>query len=390
MNRGYNVYYDVLNTYQYMALYRSRDPNFFSTERGIDMASATARGINALAELIATPAPAVYYACTGTSSTMYYPTDFITYDTLIDVDHGVGPHGETCAMTAPSALGLGDAEPLFLGFTEDFTEWQFSFLGTYWDKENSIFLLTLPSVRYVRVNGAEDYRNYSVSLFRVYRPEVLGLLEGLIRYDYGQIASRITDNAGKATLTPLNVVDPTQALTDVGYIPGGSGSATGQNVLPSVARNLQREALLFGLARLSSPLDEELDFSKYARVWVKGAVDELFSETDWQALPAADRAECQPESSQFTFRSLRATEGVGAGQHDIGWQLVTDCVYRQQQLADARQALADAQAAPIPDQRTIDDAQRKVDIADTNMGAATQMLQYTRMVNYLFEHGVEL
>jgi hypothetical protein len=390
INRGYSIYYDVLNTYQYMVLYRSRDPNFFNTDRGVDMASAVGRGLNAMAELIATPEPATYYSCTDGVNTMYYPTGFIIYDPIIDVDHGRGPNGETCAMTSPSALGLGDSQPLFLGFTEDYVDWTFSFLGTYWDKENAIFLLTQPSVRYVRVNGAEDFRNYSVSLFRVYRPEVLGLLEGLIRYDYGQIASRITDNGGTATLSPLNVVDPNAPLSDVGYLPGGGpGSPPGsQNVLPSVARNLQRESLLFGLARLSSPLDQELDFGKYSRVWVRGAVDDLFSDADWAAFAAGDKAECQPESSNVTYRALRAADGVGAGLHDIGWQLVTDCANRKQRLIDAQADLATAITGGDP--RTIDDAQRQVDIADINLGAASQMLQYVRLVHSLFEHGVEL
>ncbi len=391
INRGYQIYYDVLNTYQYMVLYRSRDPNFFSTDRGVDMASATARGLNAIAELIATPEPATYYPCTPTvGPTMYYPPGFIIYDPIIDVNNGRGPNGETCAMTSPTALGLGDSQPLFLGFTEDYTDWTFSFMGTYWDKENAIFLLTQPSVRYIRVNGAEDFRNFSVSLFRVYRPEVLGLLEGLIRYSYPQIASRITDNAGVATLSPLAIVDPTRPLDDVGYPGGGPGSPPGQAVLPSVARNLQREALLFGLARLSSPLDQELDFGKYSRVWVRGAVDDLFSETQWTAFPAGDRAECQPESSAVTYRALRASVGVGAGDHDIGWQLVNDCATRKTELETAQQDLEDALNAPTPDPRVIDDAQRQVDIAEINLGAAAQMLQYVRLVHSLYEHGVEL
>ncbi len=394
INRGYSVYYNVLNTYQYMVLYRSRDPNFFATDRGIDMASATARGLNAMAELIATPEPATYYACTpqlpATGPTMYYPAGFIIYDPIIDVDHGEGPNGEECLMTAPTSLGLGDSQPLFLGFTEDYVDWTFSFMGNYWDKESAIFLLTQPSVRYVRVNGAEDFRNYSVSLFRVYRPEVLGLLEGLIRYDYKQISSRITDDGGIATLSPIAIVDPSAPLTDVGYIPGTGPSAPpgSESVLPSVARNLQREAMLFGLARLSSPLDQELDFGKYSRVWVRGAVDDLFSDAQWAAFAAGDKAECQPESSAVTYRALRTSEGIDAGTHDIGWQLVTDCANRKTQLTTAQNDLATAIGGGDP--RTIDDAQRKVDIAEINLGAAAQMLQYVRLVHSLYEHGVEL
>ena len=101
-------------------------------------------------------------------------------------------------------------------------------------------------------------------------------------------------------------------------------------------------------------------------------------------------ASSQPESSAVTYRALRASEGVGAGQHDIGWQLVTDCANRKTQLADAQQALDDALNAPTPDPRTIDDAQRQVDIAEINLGAAAQMLQYVRLVHSLYEHGVEL
>ncbi|MBC7792692.1 MAG: hypothetical protein H7Z43_03205, partial [Clostridia bacterium] len=128
INRSYTVFYDVLNTYQYMILYRSRDPAFLTSDRGIDMASATARGVNALAEIIAMPAPSTYYPCTDTTTsvTMSYPLGLILYDPVVNSTTGKGPNGENCVMTTPVTLALGDSQPLFLGFTEDYIEWTFS------------------------------------------------------------------------------------------------------------------------------------------------------------------------------------------------------------------------------------------------------------------------
>ncbi len=122
-----------------------------------------------------------------------------------------------------------------------------------------MFLLTSPYVHAISKSiGAEDFRNYSVSLYRVYRPELLKLFEGLIRYDYTKISSNIVDNAGTAqVLTPIVIADPAQPLTETGYFPPGPAGATqpDTNIIPTIARNLQRDALLFALsARLTSPL----------------------------------------------------------------------------------------------------------------------------------------
>lgn len=385
INRSYSIYYDVLNTYQYMVLYRSRDPSFLSSDRGIDMASATARGLNALAELIAMPEPSTYYPCTATDGKiMSYPLGSIVYDPVVDPLTGAGPFGETCTMTTPMALALGDSQPLFLGFTEEYLDWTFSYLGTFWDKENAIFLLTQPSVRYLRVNGIEDYRSYSVSLYRAYRPEVSKLLEGLALYDYDAVASQVSGSEGLGTVTPLAIIDPTKPLGQ-GAVP----DTTGPKVLPALARNLQREALLFGLARLTSPLDSTLDFGASARVWQAGAVDDLYSEAQWNAFPGSIKAECVPESSRVTYRALRSGEMSSDGRtHDVGYDLVMKC----QQRVDAYNAADAAYDAAVTggDERLISDALVARDRAELEMGAATQMLQFVRLVNSLYEHGIEL
>jgi hypothetical protein len=329
---------------------------------------------------------------------MYYPIGDIIYDPIADVDHGKGPQDsqigkdEVCYMTAPTQLGLGDANPLFLGFTEDFVDWTFTFMGTYWDKQSMLFLLTSPYVRYIKVNGAEDFRNFSVSLYRVYRPELLNLFEGMIRYDFSRFSSTIVDNSGTAQLTPIVVADPAQPLTETGYFPPGSPSVpAGQNVIPTVARNLQRDALLFALARLTSPLDEEVDFDNYARVWVRGAVDELFNDIQFAAF-GANGIECQPESSQTTFRAVRAAAEVDAGgaPHDIAYNLVADCAARLAEFKAADAALTDAKTNHASDAILNANAQRAWDLADQNLTAAGQMLQYTRLIGQIFEHGVEL
>lgn len=398
--RGYSIFRDVLMTYQYMYLYRAQDDNFLNTDLGKDMATAVADGFNLLSEVLAMPTPGTYYKCDegGGGDQVYYPGGYIYFSPLVDPNVGTAIEGETCDMNATMKLQLGESEPLFLGFSEDFVEWTFTYLGTYWDKQSAIEVLTDPRAQFFRVNQVEDFRLYSVSPYRVYDREILNLMNGLIRYDRKALASRVDDSTPNSPrVVPRALVDSSQPLVDFENPPPPQ-SSTLPVVIPALARNLQRTALLYGTAFLTSPLDDTLDFAKHTRVWVKGAFDDVAA---FDAVNPASRAECTMPDVGVTYRAIKVADASNIS--NIGFDMVNECAAFRTSYDTALGDLQTAQAAlaaaisndpndpAIPDlQDDVRSAQVDVENAEFDLGVVQQMLQYTRIVHALYEHGIEL
>lgn len=407
LSRGYNIFRDVVTTYQYMYLYQSHDANFLTaTDEGADMAAAVAKGINLMTEVIAMPEPGTYFRCADDvdadgvmdpieefENPIYFPSFNIAYNPLENVDTGKGPDGELCDMNRGLGLSLGDSQPLFLGFTdEDFTTWTFSFLGTYWDKQAALRELADPTARFFRVNGVEDARTFSVSLYRLYQPEILEVLTNLIRYDRKKLASRLDEVMGPAVM-PFHLVNPN--------LPLGNGVAIPTDVpaiYPGLARNLQRVGVVLGTALLTSPLDSSLDFAKYTRVTLRGSYDDFGTESDFQALLlAGDAAECTLPESGLTYRGRKGPESFNSGPtHFVGFEMVQDCATQVQALLDAETELAikEAQLATDPTNPIFiserDKAETSRSAQKVRLARVQQMLQYIRLVHSIYEHGVGL
>jgi hypothetical protein len=385
VDRGSDVFRDVVTTYQYMYLYRDqqekilgRGVSFFDTDLGKDMATAVANGLNMMGEVLASPEPGYYYACTDAANQVsYYPLGYLDYDPAASgadaKRYAQGPNGSRCDLESKTYLGAPDAQPLFLDFTDDFTDWTFSYVGNYWDKQAAVYELADPTAVYYRINGFEDWRRYSVSLYRLYNKEVLGVMDRLIRYDLMGLASRI-DTTGFSEDNRVSHVSPV-ALVDV-QSPVGTPAVpvSSGKVVPSMARNLQRFSLLIGNAMLSSPFDTEMDFSKHTRVFLKGALDDISTYTS-----ASQRAECTLPTGGQTYRAVKVAEGT-----NIGYDLVSECARYASELAQAKAVASTATGDALAE------AQKNISRASSQLARLEQILQYTRLIHLAYEHGAEL
>ena len=382
LDRGYATFRDVVTTYQYMVLYRAHEAQLFGgklfdTDLGVDMATAVARGLNFMSEVVAMPEPGTYYGCNDENDrVVYYPEEAIAYDPTIDAEVGTGLSGEVCDMLNPHTVALGDAQPLFLDFTGDYVTWTFSYLGTYWDKLSALQELTDPFALFFRTNVVEDWRAFSVSLYQLYNKEILDFFASVIAYDRLALASHFDPVAGE--MMPRQLVAEDQPLgaapaADGGDVPGEEGS-----IFPGMARNMQRYAILFGTALLTSPLDANLDFSKHTRVALEGAYDDiaLFDDPAF----AGEVAACTLPLSGFTYRAATVLDG-----NNIGYDMVETCA---DDAADYRAALEAQQAAATTEERAR--ADEALAIASSNLAEDEQVLQYMRIVHLIFEFGAEL
>ncbi len=451
MGRSYRYFREIITAYQYMYLYRSTQDemfdgaSFFETDLGQDMATAVGNGINMMAEVIAMPEPGRYYKCTNDDGNVfYYPSNMVSYSALEQPDPtnhvGYGLDRETCVFADTNRDGvtddsvvpvLGQVQPLFLDLTDDFVTWGWKYIGTYWDKMYAIRELTDPWARFYRVNSAEDWRMYSVSPYRLYSKEILCIMSGLIQYDRKSLATVVDVTDDRINLQPKRVVDLTRSLETSAQAP--AAGETAPVIIPALARNLQRTAMLYGMALLTSPLDSTLDFAKHTRVVLDGGYDDVGDfeaslcgggtnswtcgqiagcEWDATALTCNDpvgtltTASCTIPVSGKVFKAKQNQDG-----YNIAYDLVTECAaaaeyletheYEDVRVAyDAWQAARDdlsGAADPVAAQADIDakrtifrDKSRDWSKARITLIVNEQLLQYTRLVHLIYEHGAEL
>ena len=394
--------------------------NFFGTDLGQDMATAVGEGFNMMAEVIAMPEPGRYYRCVQEDTTepdfgqvYYYPSWLVSYSSLEQEDlinHiGYGLDREICnradlnsdgTTDDSEVLALGDAQPLFLDFTDDFVTWGWEYVGTYWDKLYAIREMTDPWARFFRVNRQEDRRMYSVSPIRLYHQEIMAMMSGIISYDRKSLASGFDVDESK--VIPKSIVDLQRPL-DGAHIPAEGESSP--MIIPSLARNLQRTAMLYGMALLTSPLDNTLDFAKHTRVVLAGGMDDVgaFEGTSTDGLAISS---CTVPVSGMTYRAKQNRDGF-----NIGYDMVQECADAAEYLNNQdndydyiRQAYDAWQAAKNDFENNGNGTQTDVDVlrrayqdlyrpwsrARSTLTVTEQLLNYTRLVHLIYEHGAEL
>ena len=410
--RGFSAYRGILNTYQYMYMYRANEDKifgttFFETDLGQDMATAVGNGLNMISEIVAMPEPGRYYRCVNpndATDVSYYPSWYISYSSIQQEDStnpiGYGTFREECVMLNSNSelLEVGDTQPLFLNFGEDFVSWEFSYIGTYFDKQDAMWALTYPRAWFPRMNQVVDERSYSISLARLYEPEVLNLLTSMVTRTKKNFASRFVEGIG---FTPAAMVDINQSVDSVGLVTN-DGTAGSAAIIPPLFTNLQRQGVLYGMAFLSSPLDTTLDFSKHTRVVLEGAMDDVGAMEEGQ--PGV--VSCRLLESGQTYRA-RSTGSA----FDIGYQQVEECAQHVETLENITWEMIEAKFtetevakdAYMADQNNIalrdaywdldaeyDLLRRDRSFAYGRYTSIQQMLQYMRRMHLVFEHGIDL
>ncbi|MEE2961424.1 MAG: zinc-dependent metalloprotease [Myxococcota bacterium] len=435
MNRGYGVFRDIVMTYHYLYLYKQQPERFNWTSNGgvfdeghelyEDMLASVEDGLNMMNEVMGIPEPDEYYLCAKCESGykvlnlvdgndngslvtdprkcvlnpdvskrehLYIPytsTEFddnglSNYDCSSDLEAPTGYQTELSLKTQPGV------HPLFLGFTEDYVDWQFSYVGTYWDKQYALMELMDPFARFFRIDQTVDYTAYSIGLNRWF-PGIVDQVANMMvrnRHSIGNTiapfaSAQATEDGSESTFVLEQQLSP---------VFGSSSAQTTPVVLPPLVTNLQRTALLYGMAFLTSPLDQTLDFSKHARVWLKGAEDEVNS-------AGADTIECKVHAAGKTFVALRTggTDDKPLVQ-DASFKLVKSCGVLVSQLAQLETVVADLNSnTPVMgENRGLTDEKRTTkktqlenqkENLEYEIKRVEQFLEYNRLIHRVYEEG---
>lgn len=317
------------NVGQYLYYLRATQPGFTQTDLASDMLSTVAQGLNFVTEVVATPEPIRMCPWPGvTNPKVYIPWYFQpeSCDQYVDINSQYAQDAE--AIQPP----LGDARPSTLGFDSAYEDWYFTWVGSYFDKTNVLIYLGLNRPRFFRFNYDLDVRNYDLSLFRLFEPEIRSFYEKLIAFDYFYIRNTTATEIGswwcrdpndptKASLghfVPRTMLDPETGNPVAGPPAGCEDPAA---IYPTVLANVPFLSMFVAHALFSSDFDSELDMGKSLKVYVVGADDDFVT---WDALspcstaPAGQACYCSLTDSLtgLEYRSIMQPAGI-PGVQDI-------------------------------------------------------------------------
>ncbi len=281
-----------------------------------DMATALANGINLAAEIVSTPRPERMCPWPNVTPPIYISHRFFRGNTCDEY----APIDSAYAIDAQAIdVPLGDSRPVSIGLTEDYEEWGWAYVGSFFDKTNVIYMLGYRRPTLQRFNYSLDFRNYYINLYRLFEPELLEFYDGLMNLDgffireatartLGSYWCRDTDNPNSAYMghfEPRKLLDPVTNTS----LPGPSANCTQPaTIMPAFVTNTPFNAMLAAHALFSSDFDAQLDMGKQLKIYVKGADDDYIS---WGNLPDCESAPANSECICTMVDSLTGLEYRG-------------------------------------------------------------------------------
>ena len=264
-----------------------------------DMASVLGNTLNFATEVMATPEPD--RMCVWTSD----PAVYLPFGFLNDCDQ-YAPLDSPYAIAADAIQPpLGDARPASLQYTEDYEDFDWAYVGSFFDKDSVMFLLGWTRPRLFRFNYELDRRNFFISNYRLFEPELREFYDRLMNFDGFLIRQQTAVELGSywcrssdaPDLAYLGFVEPRRMvdLETLEIFPGPSDECVEPAFLyPSILANIPFNAMFYAHALFSSDFDAQLDMSKELKVFVRGADDDFI---DWSTLPNCIAAD--PSSDCF-------------------------------------------------------------------------------------------
>ncbi|MGF1511376.1 MAG: zinc-dependent metalloprotease [Myxococcota bacterium] len=280
-------------TSQYYQILQSTDPAFEGTDLQADMVGTLLNSMNIMTEVLTIPAPGRYCPnLPGDGTSIGQEIDRPVY--LPGITNGCDPEVDIASLRSRSAidLAMGDGRPEFLDFTNEFEEQQIWYIGSAFDKLDALILWGWTIPRQYRFNYDLDERNFYLSTYRLFEPEMREFYGQLLDLDF-LISIDFALELG--SFWCRNPEHPIHA--DLGYLearrmfevsaesfesfPESSDDCLDPGVIyPSYFINLTDQALLVAHAVLSSDLDQRLDLGKNLKIWGVGAYDEPSSLSD--------------------------------------------------------------------------------------------------------------
>jgi hypothetical protein len=223
-----------------------------NTALGDDLFLASADALNALGDILQTPEPGVHCVTANNPDLLVIPT---------------GSGGNACQAGPQMGIGLPDAKPYYIDFSNDYY-YRVTRTGSLYEKLVALEALTNTEARFFRIDTYADANRFAINFFQIFRDDVVRLLSGVIRNDPRTYGATVLGTSYQTTpvvdlSTWGQVAPPTPDYLKAGAL----------RVDTPVNKTIRYWALLYGLAKLGG-WDSTLDFQNFLNVSVKGSNDD--------------------------------------------------------------------------------------------------------------------
>lgn len=286
----YNYIDTVAQWFYYMSV---SEPDFRGSDLEADMINTLGSGLNMAAEIVATPEPIRMCPWPNSNPTVYLNAAFLN-----DCDEYAPLNGEYAIAAEAIQPALGDARPTTIGLTEDYEDYSWWFVGSYFDKVNVMFMLGYTRPTLFRFNYDLDERFYQISLYRIFEQELDDFYGKMFNLDGFFLRQQTALDLGSfwcrsdvdPTVASLGYFEP-RRMIDVATgerLPGASAECTNPAfIYPDLLANMPYNAMFIAHALYSSDFDAQRDMGKQMKIYVVGADDDFIS---WSSLGNCETA----------------------------------------------------------------------------------------------------
>ncbi len=284
-----------------------------------DLSTAGCLGLNALAGVIATPEPGYFCYSKADNSYRRVSQDYVVegepYQEKyknISMIRSREFRGCESPYTEVNATVVENPEyddlpqdiyiPVGVGkyHSSDFTSnylYSWKRIGSFYDKLAALEAITGTQNQFYRIDEYANLGTYTINYWRVFRKELIDMVSGILLREPSRYAGRWTDKGFEPpTLCNFNVNDPSALETQ------NTDNSAAPVVDPVITETLLNYVIFMGMANMTSSVDETLDFSRYIKVSVKGAVDDI------DYAPGSDIIEWQEPNSGYVYRAAQTLD----------------------------------------------------------------------------------
>ena len=323
----YNFIDTVAQWFYYLSV---ADPTFRGSALEADMVNTLGSGLNMAAEIVATPEPVRMCPWPGVSPTVYLDSRFLN-----DCDAYADLNSQYAIDARAIQPALGDARPTTIGLTEDYEDFTWWFVGSYFDKVNVLYMLGYTRPTLFRFNYDLDERFFQINLYRIFENELDDFYRKMFNLDGFFLRQQTAQDLGSfwcedpsapgvahlGHFEPRRIMDVSTGV----MLPGPSAECANPSfIYPDLLANMPYQAMYVAHSLFSSDFDAQRDMGKSMKVYVVGADDDFAA---WANLPNCEVSQAGEGCycsiiDDLTGLEYRGINLAGADQQSPACQIV--------------------------------------------------------------------
>ncbi|MGB0647297.1 MAG: hypothetical protein ACPGQS_09000, partial [Bradymonadia bacterium] len=319
-----------------------------------DLLEASLVGLNFINQVLGTPEPGAH--CLDEATNTYQNVHSISDEALADCQ----------LLEVPNGVGRTHN----MVYSEDYYWPTLDYIGSFYAKYGILFYLSDTSSRFFRVANTADQRFFSIGYYRVFKKELISLLQSMMFAWLG-----VEDGESYLPYAMAESVMPRALVAPEAFGQTPADMVGTPQIKAPIGYNTVFQALLLSTVFNTSSYDAVLDFDEYLAISEAGSSDDREYPEGWDVTTFS-----HPQTG-VVYRAAQTTDNLS-----IGYALLVEA---ERFVAERWQPAADNLATAI-DTGTDEDvatARRTLAELDLTLGKFTDMIGDLRWLRGVVDRG---